>query len=155
MTKTICLHPKIEQSILKWFDNRTTPAIFLVGPPGVGKTTLAYRVMEERSLRVKEFNASHTRSGANFRKSTGERVAYHNEVPTDISQLSDRTGMIPAISQETINIDGGGAYAMFETALRADGGFSGSRWGAASTVFDGGATAGTTVFELALNGGGA
>ena len=94
-------------------------------------------------------------AGANFRKSTGERVAYHNEVPTDISQLSDRTGMIPTISQETINIDGGGAYAMFETALRADGGFSGSRWGAASTVFDGGATAGTTVFELALNGGGA
>lgn len=68
MTKTICLHPKIEQSILKWFDNRTTPAIFLVGPPGVGKTTLAYRVMEEKNLRVKEFNASHTRSGANFRK---------------------------------------------------------------------------------------
>jgi hypothetical protein len=94
-------------------------------------------------------------AGANFRKSTGERVAYHNEVPTDISQLSDRNGMIPTISQETINIDGGGAYAMFETALRADGGFSGARWGAASTVFDGGAGAGTTVFELALNGGGA
>jgi hypothetical protein len=66
--KTICLHPQIEQSILKWFDNRTTPAIFLVGPPGVGKTTLAYRVMEAINLRVREFNASHTRSGANFRK---------------------------------------------------------------------------------------
>ena len=94
-------------------------------------------------------------AGANFRKSTGERVAYRNELPTDISQLSDHTGIIPTISQETINIDGGGAYAMFETALRADGGFSGARWGAASTVFDGGATAGTAVFELALNGGGA
>ena len=68
MAKTICLHPQIEQSILKWFDNRTTPAIFLVGPPGVGKTTLAYRVMEAQNLRVREFNASHTRSGANFRK---------------------------------------------------------------------------------------
>jgi hypothetical protein len=68
MTKTICLHPTIEQTILKWFDNRTTPAIFLVGPPGVGKTTLAYRVMEAHNLRVREFNASHTRSGANFRK---------------------------------------------------------------------------------------
>ena len=68
MTKTICLHPQIEQSILKWFDNRTTPAIFLVGPPGVGKTTLAYRVMETMNLRVREFNASHTRSGTNFRK---------------------------------------------------------------------------------------
>lgn len=65
---TVCLHPDIEQSILKWFDNRTTPAVFLVGPPGVGKTTLAYRVLQAKKLRVNEFNASHTRSGANFRK---------------------------------------------------------------------------------------
>jgi hypothetical protein len=68
MQKTICLHPQIEQSIQKWFDNRTTPAVFLVGPPGVGKTTLAYRVFQEQNLRIREFNASHTRSGANFRK---------------------------------------------------------------------------------------
>jgi len=65
---TICLHPTIEKSILEWFDNRTTPAVFLVGPPGVGKTTLAYRVMQQKNLRVSEFNASHTRSGACFRK---------------------------------------------------------------------------------------
>jgi len=65
---SICLHPTIENSILQWFDNRTTPAVFLVGPPGVGKTTLAYRVMQQRNLRVSEFNASHTRSGACFRK---------------------------------------------------------------------------------------
>ncbi len=68
MSKTVCLHPQIEQSISKWFDNRTKPAVFLVGPPGVGKTTLAYRVFQQRNLRVREFNASHTRSGANFRK---------------------------------------------------------------------------------------
>ncbi len=66
--KTICLHPTIEDSILKWFAARTTPAVFLVGPPGVGKTTLAYRVMEKMNMRVSEFNASHTRSGACFRK---------------------------------------------------------------------------------------
>lgn len=54
--------------IANWFQNRTTPAVFLVGPPGVGKTTLAYRVMEQQNLRISEFNASHTRSGANFRK---------------------------------------------------------------------------------------
>jgi len=66
--KTISLHPTIENSILQWFANRTTPAVFLVGPPGVGKTTLAYRVMEQNNMRISEFNASHTRSGACFRK---------------------------------------------------------------------------------------
>ena len=65
---TVCLHPTIEKSILQWFDKRTSPAVFLVGPPGVGKTTLAYRVMQKNNLRVSEFNASHTRSGACFRK---------------------------------------------------------------------------------------
>jgi len=68
MEKTVCLHPTIEKSILQWFEKRTTPAVFLVGPPGVGKTTLAYRVMQKNNLRVSEFNASHTRSGACFRK---------------------------------------------------------------------------------------
>lgn len=66
--KTICLHPTVEETICKWFENRTTPAVFLVGPPGVGKTTLAYRIFKQKHLRVSEFNASHTRSGANFRK---------------------------------------------------------------------------------------
>lgn len=65
---TIALHPTIEQQIGQWFEKRTTPAVFLVGPPGVGKTTLAYRVMQANNLRVNEFNASHTRSGACFRK---------------------------------------------------------------------------------------
>jgi hypothetical protein len=65
---TICLHPEIEKSILEWFDNRTTPAIFLVGPPGVGKTTLAYRMLQHKNYRISEFNASHTRSGVCFRK---------------------------------------------------------------------------------------
>jgi len=53
---------------MEWFNKRTTPAVFLIGPPGVGKTTLAYRVMETMGFRIREFNASHTRSGACFRK---------------------------------------------------------------------------------------
>ena len=64
----ICLHPTLETSISKWFQERPTPAVFLVGPPGVGKTTLAYRVMQAERLRVSEINASHTRSGTCFRK---------------------------------------------------------------------------------------
>ena len=66
--KTISLHPSIESKIMEWFNKRTTPAVFLIGPPGVGKTTLAYRVMETMGFRIREFNASHTRSGACFRK---------------------------------------------------------------------------------------
>lgn len=66
--KTISLHPSIERKIVEWFKQRTTPAVFLIGPPGVGKTTLAYRVMETMGFRIREFNASHTRSGACFRK---------------------------------------------------------------------------------------
>jgi hypothetical protein len=66
--KTISLHPSIESKIMEWFNHRTTPAVFLIGPPGVGKTTLAYRVMESMGFRIREFNASHTRSGACFRK---------------------------------------------------------------------------------------
>uniref|UniRef100_A0A6C0DR13 AAA+ ATPase domain-containing protein n=1 Tax=viral metagenome TaxID=1070528 RepID=A0A6C0DR13_9ZZZZ len=65
---TICLHPSLEQTIKEWFEKRTKPAVFLVGPPGVGKTTLAYRVMQAQGHRISEFNASHTRSGACFRK---------------------------------------------------------------------------------------
>jgi ATPase family associated with various cellular activities (AAA) len=66
--ETICLHPKVEEAIRGWFKNRTKPAVFLIGPPGVGKTTLAYRMMESQGLRVCEFNASHTRSGTCFKK---------------------------------------------------------------------------------------
>lgn len=66
--KTHCLYPEIEDTLKKWLVNRTVPAALLLGEPGVGKTTLAYRIYEEAKLKVVEFNASHTRSGTSFRK---------------------------------------------------------------------------------------
>ena len=65
---TISLHPDIETSIQRWLTERTQPAVLLLGPPGIGKTTLAHRVFRAEGLRPVEFNASHTRSGTSFRK---------------------------------------------------------------------------------------
>ena len=65
---TVCLHPEVEGSIAKWLRERDKPAVLLLGPPGIGKTTLALRVFREAELRPIEFNASHTRSGTSFRK---------------------------------------------------------------------------------------
>jgi len=66
--ETTCLHPEIENKIHKWIKSRNESAILLLGNPGVGKTTLAHRIFKESSLKTIEFNASHTRSGASFRK---------------------------------------------------------------------------------------
>jgi adenylate kinase family enzyme len=40
----------------------------MYGEPGVGKTTLVYRVCRQEGFAVKEFNASHTRTGSAFRQ---------------------------------------------------------------------------------------
>lgn len=65
---TVCLHPSIESSLNEWLTHRKQPAVLLLGPPGIGKTTLAHRVFEAAGLKTVEFNASHTRSGTFFRK---------------------------------------------------------------------------------------
>jgi DNA polymerase III delta prime subunit len=66
--ETSCLHPEIEQNMLKWLKLRAQPAFLLIGPPGVGKTTLSYRVCRDAQYWVQEFNASHTRTGSSFRQ---------------------------------------------------------------------------------------
>lgn len=66
--ETVCLHPEVEKSISEWIHVREKPAVLLLGPPGIGKTTLALRVFRAAELRPIEFNASHTRSGTSFRK---------------------------------------------------------------------------------------
>jgi ATPase family associated with various cellular activities (AAA) len=68
LQNTVCLHPELEKNIQSWIQNRPTAALLLYGAPGVGKTTLAYRIYMSNSLKVIEFNASHFRSGTSFRK---------------------------------------------------------------------------------------
>ena len=65
---TTCLHPEIEEAMVKWLKNRTHPAFLLIGSPGVGKTTMVYRVCKNEKYWIQEFNASHTRTGSSFRQ---------------------------------------------------------------------------------------
>lgn len=65
---TACLHPEIEDAMIKWFRTRSHPAFLLIGSPGVGKTTMVYRVCKEAKYWIQEFNASHTRTGSSFRQ---------------------------------------------------------------------------------------
>lgn len=65
--ETTCLHPETEEALRIWLKERQTPAFLLIGNPGVGKTTLVYRVCKQEKYWVQEFNASHTRTGSSFR----------------------------------------------------------------------------------------
>jgi len=62
------LHPIVEDSLRRWLKSPTTAAFLLVGPPGVGKTTLAREILKQQSYQIVELNASHTRSGQAFKK---------------------------------------------------------------------------------------
>ena len=65
---TACLHPEIEEAMIKWLKTRSHPAFLLIGSPGIGKTTMVYRVCKQTKYWIQEFNASHTRTGSSFRQ---------------------------------------------------------------------------------------
>lgn len=66
--ETACLHPDIEEAMLQWLHTRSHPAFLLIGNPGVGKTTMVYRICKQAKYWIQEFNASHTRTGSSFRQ---------------------------------------------------------------------------------------
>jgi DNA polymerase III delta prime subunit len=61
------IHIDFYKTIVDWARlpaPRDPPAVFLYGPPGIGKTTLAHRALEDAGLRVVEWNASQHRHKA-------------------------------------------------------------------------------------------
>jgi len=110
----------------------------------------------ENLLRTAENQNVRLPQGGAYQRSDGVRAAWFTELPTDISQLTDNNNLLTSqsITLQNIDIDGGGAYSIYEVGLMfADGGFGSSRFGPSDTVFDGaGADSGYTN---SLNGGGA
>lgn len=110
----------------------------------------------ETLLRTAENQNVRLPQGGAYQRADGVRAAWFTELPTDISQLTDNNNLLTSqsITLQNIDIDGGGAYSIYEVGLLfADGGFGSSRFGPSDTVFDGaGAGSGYTN---SLNGGGA
>ena len=110
----------------------------------------------ENLLRTEENDNVRLPVNGAYQRSDGVRAAWQTEIPTDVSQLTDNNNLLTSqsITLQNIDIDGGGAYSIYETGLMfADGGFGSSRFGPSDTVFDGAGASGG--YTNSLNGGGA
>ena len=110
----------------------------------------------ENLLRTAENQNVRLPQGGAFQRADGVRAAWFTDLPTDISQLTDNNNLLTSQSFtiQNIDIDGGGAYSIYETGLMfADGGFGSSRFGPSDTVFDGAGAGGG--YTNSLDGGGA